>query len=233
MAPLVKLVVGVAGTALLASAAYRLVRSPLLSDLGSRTAAVMAANGITDGRAAWVTDDGWTWRIARLSGTADAATRARTLAAVADLPGVGRAVWEDAPAAAPRAPVRTTIDTCQAQVSALLAAQPIAFAAGDPRPAAAADATLAAVARILSTCAGNRVTVTGATPVTGTAASNLALSQARAEAVAVALADRGIDRRRIEAIGRGETGVGDTAMPPAIDIRISKGPAGLRAEETT
>ncbi|MDX1511439.1 MAG: OmpA family protein, partial [Nitriliruptorales bacterium] len=50
-----------------------------------------------------------------------------------------------------------------------------------------------------------RLRIEGNTDSTGDAASNLELSQQRAQAVVDALVTRGVDASRLEAVGRGET----------------------------
>lgn len=223
MAPLIKLAVGVAGTALVADAAYRLVRSPLLSDLGSRSAHVMAANGITDGRVNWVTGNGWTWRVARLSGTADAATRVRTRDAVAALAGVNDAVWEDeiiAETGDASAIATIGIAECQARIDAVIADQPIAFELTNATPETTARQSLDAIAQTLQTCAGTRVGISVTTSASGSDAINMALSRARAEAVAAALVARGIAPATLSAIGRG-----NSTGASHVSVRITPGEA--------
>ena len=207
MSPLIKLAVGAAGTVLIAQTAYQLVRSPVLSDLGTRSAEVMAANGITDGRANWVTDNGWTWRVARLSGTADAATRARTRDAVAALRGVNDAVWDDeadgqSPAIVPVS--MSSIKACQTRVDAIITDYPIDFEPSNATPDPAARQLLDAVAQVLATCSGARVAITVQTGTAGAAAVNMALSQARADAIRAALVERGIGPAVLTATGTGE-----------------------------
>ena len=90
-----KLVTGFAALGLLAKAAWFFEGQGLVATLGTGVAAVMAANGVADGAARWSSDAGWTSRNARLSGSADAATRARIVAQVRALPGVHDAVWID------------------------------------------------------------------------------------------------------------------------------------------
>lgn len=93
MAPALKLLVGLAATGLVAKAAYMWERQTLLAGLGQRAAVVLAAQGVRDGAARWTDDAGWTYRTARLSGTADAATRARVSAELARVPGIAGVVW--------------------------------------------------------------------------------------------------------------------------------------------
>ncbi len=93
MHPALKLLVGVAATGLVAKAACMWERQTLLAVLGQRSAAVLAAHGVRDGAARWTDNAGWTYRTARLSGTADAATRARVSAELAAMPGIAGVVW--------------------------------------------------------------------------------------------------------------------------------------------
>ncbi|MFZ4110719.1 MAG: hypothetical protein ACOYKQ_09655 [Polymorphobacter sp.] len=94
MSPALKLLAGLAATGLVAKAAYVRERQDLLAKLGERTAVVLAAHGVRDGAARWTDDAGWTYRTARLSGTADAATRASISADLARQPGIARVIWE-------------------------------------------------------------------------------------------------------------------------------------------
>ncbi len=93
VSPATKLLTGITATWLLAYAAYFLQRQSLLVNLGSKAATIMAANGVTDGAARWTSDSDRADRIARLSGSADAATRARIRAQLAALPGIHDAIW--------------------------------------------------------------------------------------------------------------------------------------------
>ncbi|MEY2883716.1 MAG: hypothetical protein RL490_1440 [Pseudomonadota bacterium] len=93
MAPGWKLLTGVAATALLAKGAWYIGKQPLQTHLARPIVTVMLAAGVTDASVRWDNDAGWTWRIARLSGTADAATRARVIAAVRRQPGIADAEW--------------------------------------------------------------------------------------------------------------------------------------------
>lgn len=93
MAPALKLLVGLAATGLVAKAAYMWERQTLLAGLGQRAAVVLAAHGVRDGAARWTDDAGWTYRTARLSGSADAATRARVSADLARVSGIAGVIW--------------------------------------------------------------------------------------------------------------------------------------------
>jgi hypothetical protein len=92
--PALKLLAGLAATGLVAKAAYVRERQDLLAALGERSAQVLAAHGVGDGAARWTDADGWTWRTARLSGSADAATRVAISADLAAMPGIAGVMWE-------------------------------------------------------------------------------------------------------------------------------------------
>lgn len=95
MSPWFKLLTGVAATALIANLGYGYETQALLAKLGSKAATVMAANGVTDGAARWTDHRGWPYRVARLSGTADTATRARISTQLGAQPGIHAVTWQD------------------------------------------------------------------------------------------------------------------------------------------
>lgn len=88
-----KLLTGLAMTGLVAKGCWTLQNQRLLAGLGRQAQAAMAAAGVPDGSVRWQDEAGWTFRVARLSGTADAATRARVIAAARAQPGIHDAVW--------------------------------------------------------------------------------------------------------------------------------------------
>lgn len=90
-----KLLTGMAIVHLIASAAYIWNRQSLLADLGRAAGTVMLANGVTDGSASWKDASGHSSRLARLSGSADAATRTRISAHLTDHPGIAGVIWQD------------------------------------------------------------------------------------------------------------------------------------------
>lgn len=234
-----KLVTGVAGTSLLAAMAWQVARAPLLSDLGVRTAEVMMANGITDGRAQWQTPGGWTWRVARLSGTADAATRERTRIAVAALSGVNDAQWvvaDTAQLAAPTVTVdaadRLDLAVCQKRIDMLLDAEAIGFEANNATITVAAARQVDALAQTLQRCPEARAAITDRSPSAGGNAIAQALSQARADAVASALAERGVDPARVTSIGTARDATA-TATAKPVDVQLSPGPAPAGQENAS
>jgi hypothetical protein len=93
MSPATKLATGLLASLVLADLAYLYERQALLAKLGRPVARVLLAHGVTDGAANWTDARGFTRRTARLSGTADAATRARIAAEVAAVPGIHAVTW--------------------------------------------------------------------------------------------------------------------------------------------
>lgn len=89
-----KLAAGVAATGLLAGAAHRWEAQALYAKLGRRIVPILVTAHVPDAKLSWSNASGWSGRVARLSGTADAATRARVIAEVAALPGVHDARWQ-------------------------------------------------------------------------------------------------------------------------------------------
>jgi OmpA-OmpF porin, OOP family len=97
-----------------------------------------------------------------------------------------------------------TPDECKANIDAAVAKQKIIFTPGSAEIAQAAQATIAALADILTDCPGIKMEIAGHTDAQGSEGGNLALSQARAEAVLLALQGRGIDVTGLAAKGYGE-----------------------------
>lgn len=80
----------------------------------------------------------------------------------------------------------------------------VLFSAGSAEPSASANPTLIKLARFLRLNPKRRIRIEGYTDNRGDADVNLALSQARAQAVADFVQSLGVDAGRIEAIGYGE-----------------------------
>lgn len=107
-----------------------------------------------------------------------------------------------AAAAAPAAATEAGLD-CQAQLDAALAESDIHF---DVNSAALADASLPLleqIAAVAAACPPLVLRIEGHTDDTGVATLNQSLSERRATAVADRLADLGVDRARLRAVGRG------------------------------
>ena len=97
-----------------------------------------------------------------------------------------------------------TPQECKAEIDTATTKQKITFTPGSAEIAAAAQTTIAALADILSDCPGLQMEIAGHTDAQGSEGGNLSLSQARAEAVLIALQGRGVDVSGIKAQGYGE-----------------------------
>lgn len=107
---------------------------------------------------------------------------------------------------------RTTFEKlCSRQWQSVLEDRRVEFTHSSTELTAAALPLLDALVEIAADCPGGHIVITGHTDVTGDDALNLAVSRARAEAVARYMSDRGIDAERITATGAG------AAMPLDLD----------------
>jgi OmpA-OmpF porin, OOP family len=97
-----------------------------------------------------------------------------------------------------------TPQECKAEIDTAVAKQKITFTPGSAEIAAAAQTTIAELADILSDCPGLQMEIAGHTDAQGSEGGNLSLSQARAEAVLIALQGRGVDVSAMKAQGYGE-----------------------------
>jgi OmpA-OmpF porin, OOP family len=97
-----------------------------------------------------------------------------------------------------------TPQECKSEIDVAVAKQKITFTPGSAEIAAAAQTTIAELADILSDCPGLQMEIAGHTDAQGSEGGNLSLSQARAEAVLIALQGRGVDVSAMKAQGYGE-----------------------------
>lgn len=93
---------------------------------------------------------------------------------------------------------------CADRLNAVVAQRKITFAPGSAEITAEADATLADLAKILLGCPALKMEIAGHTDAQGSTEGNLALSQARAEAVLLALQGRRVTVSGLVAKGYGE-----------------------------
>jgi len=144
---------------------------------------------------------GWLTRHPILSGGdgLDAATRTRTAAAIATVPGIGGIRWVNDGQGGPR------VLHCQDDVERILETRTIRFSEASARIDPASDRLLDEVTRSLRPCVGSIIAVTGHTDDSGDPAVNLALSQGRAEAVRWALIARGLPADGLRTAGLGST----------------------------
>jgi outer membrane protein OmpA-like peptidoglycan-associated protein len=152
------------------------------------------------------------------------ALRAPTTAAVA----TGAEDPTSAPATAETAPPSPALEATQLQdqIDALLGARPLSFEIGSTSLTAESMDTLDDLVALFASVPGWSVEVGGHTDDDGNEASNLTISQLRADAVVAQLVSRGVDPARLSAVGYGE------ALPIA-DNSTSEGRAQNRRIELT
>lgn len=97
-----------------------------------------------------------------------------------------------------------TPEECAAEVTVALTAKKITFTPGSAEIAPEAAPVVETLAGILKDCPGIRMEIAGYTDSQGSESGNLALSQARAEAVMMALLGRRVDTSGMVAQGYGE-----------------------------
>lgn len=214
MNAIIKLVIGAAATATMAMASHSWLGlgSAFIESLDGKARTALGNAGGANIALSFVREPALQ-RIAILSGDADAATRARLLAAVAAVPGVASARWADAgdpanaAAVGDEAPASVAqIDQCQSSVDAAIAANPaIQFRSGSAYINPTSGRVLDAISASLTPCAGTRIEVGGHTDAAGDPATNQALSQARAQAVVAALVAKGVPADRLTARGYGSS----------------------------
>jgi hypothetical protein len=89
----VKLLTGLSATVVLTAGASIVNGRGISLKLGTAAGAAMAAHGVRDGSVSFRQPDGRYGRVALLSGTADAATRAAVIARLKRHPGILDARW--------------------------------------------------------------------------------------------------------------------------------------------
>lgn len=170
--------------------------------------------GASSVRASFADRYGWLTRHPMLSGGdgLDDAARIRAAAAVAALPGVGGVSWAPRVRHASQAGDDAPAQQCQRTIEGILRARSIRFAEGSAAIDPDSRELLDEVAAALHPCTGSIIAISGHTDTGGDAAANLALSQARADAVRQALGQRGIPLAGLHA-----RGMGDSRPLPGLD----------------
>ncbi len=118
------------------------------------------------------------------------------------------------PVPVPTAPVpvaQAQVDTCQADMDAVMANKTIEFATGNAVIQQTPNPVLDKLAEVAAKCPGTKIEVAGHTDKRGKVASNMALSQARADAVVSYLTAKGVAADRLTAKGYGP----DQPLDPA------------------
>ena len=170
------------------------------------------AHGVT---VRFMTANGWPSRHAVLDGgrRLNDDVRARTARSIAAIPGVGGVRWYNASALVAREEALLHPLHCQDDVDALLRARTIRFEESSAAIDSTSQELVDEVAAALRPCIGSIIAITGHTDDSGSEPGNLALSQARADAVREALASRGIPRDGIRSQGIG-SGIPVTGLEP-------------------
>jgi OmpA-OmpF porin, OOP family len=101
--------------------------------------------------------------------------------------------------------------SCQTNVNGVIASKKINFGSGNAVITEFSKPTVDAVAAAVKDCAGTTIEVGGHTDQMGDDASNMKLSEDRANAVVAALVERGVPKERMVAKGYGETKLLDPA----------------------
>lgn len=132
--------------------------------------------------------------------------------AVASTEAVSAVPAATTPAAAPEVPATAaTVDNCQTNVDTAIKGKTINFGSGNADITSFSMPVVEALAKAAKDCAGTTIQVAGHTDQQGDDASNMKLSEARANAVLSALSERGVPKERMTAKGFGETKLLDTA----------------------
>jgi len=249
MTGLAKFLVGAAATSLLAWGAHALTGDDYIAGLQTKAQAALDGGGMSGVNLAMAHDP--LARIAVLSGVSDPAERARIEAAVLAVPGIAGVRWADGDGAVPAAPAAAApaaaapaaaaaVAACQDDVNTVMAGKVINFNSGSAYMPDSSLNVIEEVAGALRDCTGMTIAVEGHTDSSGSAAINQTLSQARADAVAAALAQRGIAAGRVTATGFGSSrpitpGDGANAANRRIEFKLGSGavaaaPAAAPAE---
>lgn len=198
---------GAAATAVIAFGAVFANGRTLVADISHSAEAARDEAGGTGIALSFATRQGWLTRHPRLSGgdRLDDDIRARTAAAISNVPGVGGIVWQTSGARtrayAARGPQNSL--HCQSDVEAVLKARTIRFSEASASIDPASLGVLDEVASVLRPCVGGIIAVTGHSNNSGDEGANVALSKARADAVRWSLIGRGIPADGLRTAGMG------------------------------
>lgn len=211
-------------TSAIAVGGARLGDADFAASLERQAGQAIARTGSASVSARFATGNDWPTRHPTLAGGKglSEATRERIARAVAALPGVGGVRWADGSIRAQAGPAPLSARHCQDDVNALLKVRTIRFEEGSSRIDRPSRKVLDEVAAALRPCTGSIISITGHTDQSGPEPANLALSDARAQAVRRALIERGIAAGGLRA-----RGMGSGALVPGLS---PQDPANRRIE---
>jgi len=204
MTGLAKFLVGAAATSLLAWGAHALTGEDYINGLEGNAQEAFAGMDAGEGATVAMARDPLA-RTAIVFGVTDQAEQDRIRAELLALPGIGAVSFadeadgdaagsegdgEDAAAVA-------AVAECQSDIDEVMAGKVINFRSGSAYMPDTSLAVVDEVAAALSNCPDLAVTVEGHTDATGSVEVNTTLSQARADAVAAALTERGVEATRV------------------------------------
>lgn len=218
----IKGLIGAGGASLLAWGAHSATGTDYVQGIEEGAQSALAETGIGGAGVTMQRDP--LARIANVTGVTDPAERDRIRAALLAVPGISEVRFEgdadggtggdgadgDAAASAGDADASSgasdaQVADCQGALDTFAAENPINFRSGSAYLTPAALRTVDGLAERLTGCTGMSVAVGGHTDATGDDATNISISQNRADAVAAALAERGVAAARITATGFGSS----------------------------
>lgn len=230
MTGLVKFIIGAIVASLLAWGAHSFSGASYVDRMEAEGRQVLKTQGF-DGVTLEMIRDPLS-RVAVLSGVSDPAKRAEIEAALLASGRIRAVRWAD-PAALASGPEETSGDVampdpaalatgiedaeattgaseeqvlaCQSGIDTVMEGKVITFASGSAVIGETSLGLIGNLADLLNACTGMTVAVSGHTDATGSAQTNLELSQARADAVVAALTERGVGGARISATGYGSS----------------------------
>ena len=194
---------GAVATIAIAFASNAVTGARFISGLQNDAKATRDAVGASGVQITFRTFEGWLTRHPLLSGGEAVSEEQRTRAAqaISGVAGIGGVTWAGA-SGVPRDGEVSSFH-CKEDVEAILQARSIRFSEASARVDPASQSVLDEVASALEPCVGSIIAITGHTDGNGDSTANLALSQARAEAVRWALIGRGIPADGLRAQGKG------------------------------
>lgn len=234
MTGLGKFCVGAAATSLIAWGAHAISGPSYIDSLESEAQFAFAGLDTPDGASVEIARDPLS-RTVVVTGVTGSAEQRRVDAALSEVPGIRSVRFLGEPEGDASDGIAPAIDLdaneataeavadCQDGVNAAMAGKVINFRSGSAYMPDRSLAVVAEVAEVLTRCPGLAVRVEGHSDARGSEEVNTIMSQERADRVAAALVERGVDASRITAEGLGESELlmeGTSAEANAANRRI-------------